>query len=53
MLAVTRSITIGDVGLRQEAWQHVAGPELHGKTLGLVGRQLHNGRPVGGALIAA
>jgi phosphoglycerate dehydrogenase-like enzyme len=37
LLAVTRSIPISDVRLRQGTWQHVEGPELEGKTLGLLG----------------
>jgi phosphoglycerate dehydrogenase-like enzyme len=37
MLAVTRAIPLSDVRLRQGIWQHVEGPELAGKTLGLLG----------------
>jgi phosphoglycerate dehydrogenase-like enzyme len=37
MLAVTRAIPLSDVRLRQGVWQHVEGPELAGKTLGLLG----------------
>lgn len=37
MLAVTRSIPASDAGLRQGTWQHHEGPELAGKTLGLLG----------------
>jgi phosphoglycerate dehydrogenase-like enzyme len=37
MLAVTRSIPLSDARLRHGAWQHVEGPELAGKTLGLLG----------------
>jgi phosphoglycerate dehydrogenase-like enzyme len=37
LLAVTRSIPISDRRLREGAWQHVEGPELAGKTLGLLG----------------
>jgi len=37
MLAVTRAIPLSDQRVRQGAWQHVEGPELEGKTLGLLG----------------
>jgi phosphoglycerate dehydrogenase-like enzyme len=37
MLAVTRAIPLSDARLRQGIWQHVEGPELDGKTLGLLG----------------
>jgi phosphoglycerate dehydrogenase-like enzyme len=37
MLAVTRAIPLSDRRLRQGTWQHVEGPELAGKTLGLLG----------------
>lgn len=37
MLAVTRAIPLSDARLRQGTWQHVEGPELWGKTLGLLG----------------
>jgi phosphoglycerate dehydrogenase-like enzyme len=37
MLAVARSIPVSDVRLRQGEWQHDEGPELFGKTLGLLG----------------
>jgi phosphoglycerate dehydrogenase-like enzyme len=37
MLAAVRSIPISDARLRQGAWQHVEGPELAGKTLGILG----------------
>jgi len=37
ILAVTRAIPISDARLRQGTWQHVEGPELFGKTLGLLG----------------
>ncbi|MBV9173310.1 MAG: D-2-hydroxyacid dehydrogenase family protein [Chloroflexi bacterium] len=37
ILAVTRSIPRSDRTVREGAWQHVEGPELDGKTLGLLG----------------
>jgi phosphoglycerate dehydrogenase-like enzyme len=37
ILAVTRGIPVSDVRVRQGTWQHVEGPELEGKTLGLLG----------------
>jgi phosphoglycerate dehydrogenase-like enzyme len=37
MLAVTRAIPVSDERVRQGVWQHVEGPELEGKTLGLLG----------------
>ena len=37
MLAVTRAIPQSDARLRAGTWQHVEGPELEGKTLGLLG----------------
>jgi phosphoglycerate dehydrogenase-like enzyme len=37
ILAVTRAIPHSDSTVRQGAWQHVEGPELDGKTLGLLG----------------
>jgi D-3-phosphoglycerate dehydrogenase len=37
MLSLTRAIPLSDQRLRQGAWQHVEGPELAGKTLGLLG----------------
>jgi phosphoglycerate dehydrogenase-like enzyme len=37
MLAVARSIPLSDRRLRSGIWQHELGPELHGKTLGLLG----------------
>jgi phosphoglycerate dehydrogenase-like enzyme len=37
ILAVTRAIPVSDARLRQGTWQHVEGPELFGKTLGLLG----------------
>ncbi len=37
ILAVTRAIPISHARLNQGSWQHVEGPELAGKTLGLLG----------------
>jgi D-3-phosphoglycerate dehydrogenase len=37
MLGLVRAIPISDVRLRQGTWQHIEGPELAGKTLGLLG----------------
>jgi D-3-phosphoglycerate dehydrogenase len=37
MLAVARAIPRSDTRLRHGGWEHVEGPELHGKTLGLLG----------------
>src|SRR5918912_2791005 len=37
MLALVRAIPLSDARVRQGTWQHVEGPELAGKTLGLVG----------------
>ncbi len=37
MLAVVRAIPISDARVRRGQWQHVEGPELFGKTLGLLG----------------
>jgi phosphoglycerate dehydrogenase-like enzyme len=37
ILAVTRAIPLSDARLRKGTWQHVEGPELVGKTLGLLG----------------
>lgn len=37
ILATTRAIPLSDRRLREGTWQHVEGPELHGKTLGLLG----------------
>jgi phosphoglycerate dehydrogenase-like enzyme len=37
IFAVTRSIPLSDSRVRQGIWQHVEGPELAGKTLGLLG----------------
>jgi phosphoglycerate dehydrogenase-like enzyme len=36
-LATVRAIPLSDERVRQGAWQHVEGPELDGKTLGLLG----------------
>ncbi len=37
LFSLVRSIPISDARLRQGTWQHVEGPELAGKTLGLLG----------------
>jgi phosphoglycerate dehydrogenase-like enzyme len=37
ILAVTRGIPVSDARVRQGAWQHIEGPELEGKILGLLG----------------
>src|SRR5579871_727951 len=37
MLAVVRAIPLSDRRLREGTWQHIEGPELVGKTLGLLG----------------
>jgi len=37
LLAVARAIPISDARLRAGTWQHVEGPELEGKTLGVLG----------------
>lgn len=37
MLAVVRAIPVSDRRVREGVWQHVEGPELFGKTLGLLG----------------
>jgi D-3-phosphoglycerate dehydrogenase len=37
MLGLVRAIPISDARLRQGTWQHIEGPELAGKTLGLLG----------------
>src|ERR1700694_972172 len=37
MLGLVRAIPLSDGRLRQGTWQHVEGPELAGKTLGLLG----------------
>jgi phosphoglycerate dehydrogenase-like enzyme len=44
MLAVTRAIPVSDTRVRQGVWQHVEGPELDGKTLGLLGLGAIGGR---------
>ena len=44
ILAVTRAIPLSDARVRQGTWQHVEGPELHGKTLGLLGLGAIGGR---------
>lgn len=37
ILATARAIPLSERRLRDGTWQHVEGPELHGKTLGLLG----------------
>jgi phosphoglycerate dehydrogenase-like enzyme len=37
ILAVTRAIPLSDARVRGGEWQHVEGPELEGKTLGVLG----------------
>jgi phosphoglycerate dehydrogenase-like enzyme len=37
ILAVTRGIPLSDARLREGTWHHVEGPELEGKTLGVLG----------------
>jgi D-3-phosphoglycerate dehydrogenase len=37
ILAVTRGIPLSDARLRDGTWHHVEGPELEGKTLGVLG----------------
>jgi phosphoglycerate dehydrogenase-like enzyme len=37
ILATVRAIPVSDMRVRQGTWQHVEGPELFGKTLGLLG----------------
>ena len=44
MLAVTRAIPVSDKRVRDGVWQHVEGPELEGKTLGLLGLGAIGGR---------
>jgi D-3-phosphoglycerate dehydrogenase len=58
ILAVARAIPLSDARLRQGTWQHVEGPELFGKTLGLLGlgaigrRVAQMGRGLGMRVIA-
>jgi phosphoglycerate dehydrogenase-like enzyme len=58
MLAVTRAIPLSDGRVRQGTWQHVEGPEMEGKTLGLLGlgaigsRVARMGRGLGMRVIA-
>jgi phosphoglycerate dehydrogenase-like enzyme len=44
LLAVVRAIPLSDARLRQGTWQHVEGPELSGKTLGVLGLGAIGGR---------
>jgi phosphoglycerate dehydrogenase-like enzyme len=44
ILAVARAIPISDARVRGGTWQHVEGPELYGKTLGLLGLGAIGGR---------
>jgi len=44
ILAVTRAIPLSDSRVRHGTWQHVEGPELEGKTLGLLGLGAIGGR---------
>ena len=44
ILAVTRSIAAEDRGMRSGGWQHTIGPELAGRTLGIVGLGRLGGR---------
>lgn len=37
ILAIARAIPLSDRRLREGTWQHIEGPELHGKTLALLG----------------
>jgi D-3-phosphoglycerate dehydrogenase len=37
LLAVARAIPLSDARMRQGHWQHVEGPELDGKTIGVLG----------------
>jgi phosphoglycerate dehydrogenase-like enzyme len=51
MIAVVRAIPLSDARVREGTWQHVEGPELAGKTLGLLGLGAIGGRvaTLGGA----
>ncbi|MBV9323544.1 MAG: hypothetical protein JO352_07165 [Chloroflexi bacterium] len=44
MLATVRGIPLSDKRVREGKWQHVEGPELEGKTLGLLGLGTIGGR---------
>jgi phosphoglycerate dehydrogenase-like enzyme len=44
MLATVRAIPLSDTRVRNGEWQHVEGPELEGKTLGLLGLGAIGGR---------
>ena len=44
LLAVARAIPLSDARLRAGQWQHVEGPELEGKTLGVLGLGAIGGR---------
>jgi phosphoglycerate dehydrogenase-like enzyme len=58
MLATVRAIPLSDGRVRKGEWQHVEGPELEGKTLGLLGlgaigsRVARMGRGLGMRVIA-
>src|SRR5207237_53225 len=58
ILATVRAIPVSDQRVRQGTWQHVEGPELRGKTLGLLGlgaigsRVAEMGRGLGMQVIA-